>query len=449
MSDVQEGKLDASGNIKEQENNTTVNAGQNVPVSSTRIPWGAIIALAMGMLVYGVAESYGPVIAITGVIPSEYAWLGLSAPFIAAGVGALLAGYLTDKLGRRDSFIIVAAMILIGIIIFLVASTNVVAIVISFLLIGMAAIGLETPVITSIAESIPAKWRGNLEVIVQNFGNLGLALVFIPVLLGLSAFEDDVAYVLLFIAPLAALIIGYWTVKESVPWKAVTGKIEENIKEAWSTIDNKGAETVNVTSSLGFRFLTITILGIAQDVGFVYITYDVAYIYFQSSVADEIPIIGGLFSVVVGILLAIFFVHRISRKIMTTISYGLMVLLWALFWGFEVITHSTAGITLLFLMALLFLPAEAEWGSRAMLEPEMFPTKKRGTYISIVRFLVWVIAGSITAVLSYYYTTPFNIEVGVVMTVFVIAFVFALIWQFKGFETGKKSLSGYDVKKQP
>ncbi|MEM0149956.1 MAG: hypothetical protein QXW10_03615 [Candidatus Micrarchaeaceae archaeon] len=34
-----------------------------------RFPWGAVIALAMGMLVYGVAESYGPVSAIGKVFP--------------------------------------------------------------------------------------------------------------------------------------------------------------------------------------------------------------------------------------------------------------------------------------------------------------------------------------------------------------------------------------------
>lgn len=401
----------------------------------------------MGMLVYGVAESYGPVIAITGVIPKGFAWLGLSAPFIAAGVGALLAGYMADKLGRRNSFLLVAAMVLIGIIIFLAAPTNVAAIIISFILIGMAAIGLETPVITAIAESVPAKWRGNLEVIVQNFGNLGVALVFIPVLLGLSAFESDAAYVLLFVAPLIALLIGYWTVKESIPWEAATGKAQVEINEAWKAVD-KEAESVNVTAGLGFRFLMITILGIAQDVAFVYITYDVGYTYYQYYVASEIPLIGGLTMVVVGILLGIFFVHRISRRTTATISYGLMVLLWALLWGFEAITHSTSGITLLVLMTLLFLPVELTWGSRAMLEPEMFPTKRRGTYVSVVRFFVWVIAGSITGILSYYYTTPFNIEAGVVMAVFIIAFALALMWQYKGFETGKKSLAGFDAKQQ-
>lgn len=97
-------------------------------LAPAKFPWGAIIALAMGMLVYGVAESYGPVAAISGVIPSSYAFLGLSLPYVAGGFGALLSGYLTDAVGgRRNSFMLTAAMILAGIIIYVLAGTNVAA----------------------------------------------------------------------------------------------------------------------------------------------------------------------------------------------------------------------------------------------------------------------------------------------------------------------------------
>ncbi|MEM3781884.1 MAG: hypothetical protein QXT43_02920, partial [Candidatus Micrarchaeaceae archaeon] len=66
-----------------------------------RFPFGAVIALAMGMLVYGVAESYGPVSAIGKVFPQNLAYIAFSLPYIAGGVGALLAGYLADSIGRR------------------------------------------------------------------------------------------------------------------------------------------------------------------------------------------------------------------------------------------------------------------------------------------------------------------------------------------------------------
>ncbi|MCL5407844.1 MAG: hypothetical protein M1518_00570, partial [Candidatus Thermoplasmatota archaeon] len=59
--------------------------------SGMKYPWAVFVALAMGMLVYGVAESYGPVFAIGGIIPAPYAFLGFSLPYIAGGVGEVVA----------------------------------------------------------------------------------------------------------------------------------------------------------------------------------------------------------------------------------------------------------------------------------------------------------------------------------------------------------------------
>ncbi|MGC8674317.1 MAG: MFS transporter [Thermoprotei archaeon] len=419
-----------------------------------RIPWLAITALAMGMLVYGVAESYGPVATISSLVPQQYYYVGLSLSFIAGGFGALLAGFLTDKMGRRNSFLFVAAMILVGVVIFLAAPTNIYALVISFILVGMAAIGLETPILTAIAEVVPAKWRGNLEVIVQNFGNLGVAIVFIPVLLGFSAAQEETAYALLFIAPLVAMVLGYWAVKESVPWSAVTGKSNVNVDQAWQMVDQQATEKVSPKASLTFRLLMITVIGIAQDVAFTWITYDMGFLYF-TDYSSLIPLIGGLTMVVVGVLFGVFFAHKVSRRSAALIAYGSLVALWGLLWGYVALTGSFAGLALLAIVTLLFLPTELTWGVRAMLEPELFPTGKRGTFVSVARAIVWIVAGVVTLILSmfYYPSTPaqamglFNVSSAVVMAVFLLGLILSVAWYFKGFETGAKSLSGYDIKK--
>ena len=36
-----------------------------------KVPYAVLVALAMGMLVYGVAESYGPVSVVGGILPSK------------------------------------------------------------------------------------------------------------------------------------------------------------------------------------------------------------------------------------------------------------------------------------------------------------------------------------------------------------------------------------------
>jgi MFS family permease len=432
--------------------NASGNAAAGQVQAKSRIPWLAVFALAMGMLVYGVAESYGPVFAITSIIPSSYYYLSLSAGFIAGGFGALLAGYMTDYLGRRTSFLITAAMIVIGIAIYLAAPTNAAAIIISFILVGMAAIGAETPILAAISESVPAKYRGNLLVVVQNFGNIGVALVFIPALLGLSSIQDEVAYVLLLLAPLIALIVGYFSVKESVPWEAAE-KTPESVKEAWQKVDQEAVEQVRPTMSVPMRWFIITLIGIVQDVAFIWITYDIGYLYF-SEYSSVVPVIGGFAMAILGIAFGVFFVHKISRKNAALLAYGSQFILWVLLWAYVAATGATTGLLLLALIAIQFFGVELTWGVRAMLEPEVFPTISRGRWVSLARTFVWIIAGVITMVLSlYFYPSTsaqfmpfFNYSSAVVAVVFLIGLLASIYWYYKGFETGGKSLAGHDIK---
>jgi MFS family permease len=409
-----------------------------------RYPWAVFVALAMGMLVYGVAESYGPVSAIGGVIPRNYAFLGLSLPYIAGGVGALFSGALADRIGRKGAFMITVAMILLGIIIYVLGIKYLPALIVSFILIGMAAIGLETPVLSMIAEAVPARLRGRSLVIVQNFGNIGVAITFIPLILNFSQAATETGIVLLFIAPLIALAISWRFMGESQPWSAVKGNGRMDVEDAWQEQDGK-AEPVKVNIGLPTRFLILIIIGVAQDVAFVYFSYGVGYTYFTYSLASSIPVIGGLTMAVIGVVFGLIFVEKISRKSFTVFSYGILVALWALLWGFEIITKTTSGLLLLAIVTLLFIPGELTWASRGMLEPELFPTQKRGTYMSLVRFSVWVGAGIIIGSLTLF-SLPFSESAAFVMILFILSLGMTVLWRRRGFETRSMSLSGLDKK---
>lgn len=134
-----------------------------------------------------------------------------------------------------------------------------------------------------------------------------------------------------------------------------------------------------------------------------------------------------------------------NRKTFTIMSYGLLVVFWGVLWLFEALTHSTYGLVLVALMVLLFIPGEITWASRGMLEPEIFPTYKRGTYVSLVRFTVWVGTGIIIILLTYT-SLPFIIPASAVMLIFLLSLTMTVIWQRKGFETKARSLSGLDRK---
>jgi MFS family permease len=313
----------------------------------------------------------------------------------------------------------------------------------SFVLVGMAAIGLESPILAMLAEAVPARWRGNLLVIVQNFGNLGVAITFIPFFLGLAGLMNTVAITMLFIAPLAALIVALLAVRESLPWSAISGRAGMDVESAWREIDG-GAEPVEPRGGLWLRLLLLVVLGISQDVGFVYITYGVAYSYFSQGVAEVVPIIGGLAMVIVGIVFGILFVERMRRKTLAVLSFGMQLALWMVLWAYYAATGSTAGLILLAIMTVQFLPVELTWASRAVLEPELFPTRTRGRLISVVRAVVWITAGAITGVLTLV-VPPFNVAAASVAAIFALSTMLAGVWWFWGFETSGRSLSGHDV----
>ncbi len=421
-------------------------AGQQKNVS---IPWKEIIALAMGMLLFGVAEGYGPITAFTNLIPSSWYYLSLSAGFIAGGFGALLAGFLTDKLGRRKSFLVSAAIALIGVGMFIGLPGNPFAVVASFVLVGMVGIGMETPILATLSESISAKYRGNLLVVVQDFGNMA-AVEFIPAVIGLSAVQSRLTYTLLILAPLIALSVGYFSVKETLPWEAI--KQRARTERAWQEVDQEPAEPVKPTAGIGFRLATVVLLGIVQDVAYTWVAIDVGYLYFPSY-CSLIPMLIGFISAAFGIFYGIFVVNRMSRKTLAVLSYGLNLLLWLLLWAYVSLAHGSAGLPLLIIFASFSIPLELTWGVRALLEPELFATKKRGTYISITRAIVWIAAGLITMLLAiYFYPTTgsrlipmFNASSAIVTAIFLTGATASIAWYLKGFETGNKSLAGHDL----
>ncbi|MCL5408371.1 MAG: MFS transporter, partial [Candidatus Thermoplasmatota archaeon] len=326
--------------------------------------------------------------------------------------------------------------------------TYLIALIISFVLIGMAAIGLETPILSMMAEAVPAKNRGRSLVIVQNFGNIGVGITFIPLLLGLSKAANDIALGLLFFAPLIALAIAWRLMSESAPWTAIKGGTKSDVEDAWVGQDGD-AEKVHVSVGLPMRFLILILIGVSQDVAFVYFSYGVGYDYFYGTngiLAATIPLIGGLTMAVVGVVAGILFVDRVSRKTFTIFSYGILVGFWAILWAYEAATGAISGLLLVAILTLLFIPGEITWAARGMLEPELFPTLKRGTYVSLVRFVVWVSAGVITGSLTYLADNgfSFNGSAAIVMVVFVISLAMTVLWQRRGFETRSLSLSGLD-----
>lgn len=421
--------------------------------SSIGFPWAAFVALSLGMIVFGLAESYGPLSALTEVIPSNLAWLGFTLPYLFGGIGALLAGYIADALGRKLAFILSSGLVLLGMILYLPIWLNFVSgimrtviLLVSIAIVGMAAIGLESPVLAMISESVNSQYRSKLLVIGPNFGNLGVALAYVPLLIfginsAIAASANyELALILMYIAPTIGLILAWLKASETLPWRAV--KKQSNVEEAWKKIDNT-SETVNPNTGLRFRFLTLILIGIVQDVAFVYITYGASFAYF-SNVAAYVPLIGGFTMTVVGIVAGLLITSKVSRKTFSMISYAMLAVFWASLWVVGSITKSSFAILSMF--TLLMVPVELTWASRALLEPELFPTNRRGLYVSLVRFVVWV-SSAIIAGLLILIPLPFAIGAASMLIIALIGVGGTIAWYYKGFETGNKNLLGLDLEK--
>ncbi|MGC9210165.1 MAG: MFS transporter [Acidilobus sp.] len=425
-------------------------------------PWATFVALSMGMIVYGLAESYGPVSDASGIVPPRYAWLGYSLPFIFGGVGALLAGYLTDRLGRRRAFLVTSALIVIGLLLYvpiylnLVSSSNALPLLVaSMALVGMAAIGLETPVLVAIAESTSPSYRSKLLVLAPNFGNLGVALAFVPLIImhgqGALTAQTEVALLLMYLAPVAALVIAWLKASESLPWLALkNGTLR--VDEAWRQVDG-GAQPVVPTTGLRARLATLLALGISQDVAFVYITYGVAGAFLPSATlfglqaTTLIPMVGGFLMTAVGVLTGLFISGKMERRSFALLSFSLQAVLWAALAAALYASGLTLNALVLLLFALNFIPLELTWAARALLEPELFPTNVRGLYVSVVRASVWIVTGLITGLLTYVPQlatefVPAAVTMGIVA---VIGAGAAAAWKIFGFETGNRSLLGLDL----
>lgn len=102
-----------------------------------------------------------------GLDAKQMAWIG-SINSIGMAVGALLFGLLSDRIGRKQVFIITLLLFSIGSGVSAFATTLTVFMIIRFL-IGMG-LGGELPVAsTLVSESVPAKDRGKVVVLLESF----------------------------------------------------------------------------------------------------------------------------------------------------------------------------------------------------------------------------------------------------------------------------------------
>ncbi|WP_252900810.1 MFS transporter [Vulcanisaeta sp. JCM 14467] len=130
-------------------------------------------------------------------------------------------------------------------------------------------------------------------------------------------------------------------------------------------------------------------------------------------------------------------IDRLSRKTFTLISFlgGLLTMI-PIFVIYGLMSHSALASSLVIFYVLLFLNmvfSEFGWAVRVLLEPELYPTRVRATWVGIVRLAAWVMY----VVLIYYLLASASTLTYLLanLVLYVIGFSAALAWFIFGVET--------------
>lgn len=203
----------------------------------TRFHWLIVCALGITWILDGLEVTVKS--AISGILQNPASLglnpeqIGMIASFylIGAVIGALLFGYLTDRLGRKKLFFITLSVYMSGV--FLSAFSWNLSSFIFFRLLTGAGIGGEYAAINSaIDELIPARVRGRVDLIINGSYWLGAALASVSTLYFLDThrFSADLGWRLCFglggFLGLGVLLLRKW-VPESPRWLTMHGRHEE------------------------------------------------------------------------------------------------------------------------------------------------------------------------------------------------------------------------------
>ncbi len=258
-----------------------------IPARIDRLPWSPfhtrmVVALGIAWILDGleitVASSVTDVLTKPETLGLSSAAAGLVASVYLAGevVGALFFGRLSDKLGRRNLFMITLAVYLVGSgLTALTLGNN--GFWIGFLYLtrfiaGMGIGGEYAAINSAIDELIPSRYRGRVDVMVNGTYWAGAILGTLGTLIFLHVMSMSVGWRLAFlIGPVLGLVILFVrrNLPESPRWQVMNGReraaeesidyIEHEVESTGVTlpkVDESKAIDLQPTTDIGYLALT-------------------------------------------------------------------------------------------------------------------------------------------------------------------------------------------------
>ena len=299
---------------------------------------------------------------------TEMGWIG-SINSVGMAVGALVFGVLADKVGRKQIFMwtLILFSVAGGLSAF---TTTLVAFMALRFLVGMG-LGGELPVAsTLVSESVEAKERGRVVVLLESFWAAGWLVAALISYFVIPAFSQSVGWrVALLLTALPAVYAIYirWHLPDSpqftVKVEAKKRSIFQNIRDVWS---KKYARSTLMLWILWFTVvfsyygMFLWLPSVMVGKGFDMIT---SFKYVLIMTLAQLP----------GYFTAAWFIEKFGRKFVL-VSYLIGTAVSAFIFG----NAETMGILLISGMFLSFFNLGA-WGALYAYTPEQYPASIRGT----------------------------------------------------------------------
>ncbi|MDG7045658.1 MAG: MFS transporter [Nitrososphaerota archaeon] len=408
----------------------------------TRANTWTFISFAVGVMMQ--ASFYSWAYLATGWYPITspvLKYLLLIWPGIWFIVGIMFMGVLSDRIGRRLAFLITMGIYFIAAVGILLSFNYYLVLV--FIAISQVAGGGETNVaIASIPEMFPTRVRGKVLYLVYAFVSIGPAIFAGIDFLSISSqvtFQRELVAASA-IPLLAILLISRYKMPESIRWLEAKGRKKDAEKTAEkyysaptiaSTSVNEQAAVPRRSNSIALKLLVVTLLSIANIIGFGIFVFDLGPIYFPS-LTSLIIFVSDLVEAIVTIGFA-FLVDRISRK-WNIFSFYLGTLIMAVIITLTVSIWSTSVDIFWVILGVMNVFLALGYVAENTLKGEIWPTGRRATYTGIARTIAYVLNVPATLYLYYLSLTGFAI-LNVVL--WAIGMVGATIWLLRGRETGK------------